>query len=105
MNDASMRSAHEFLEEKIPVDAIVRKIRGTDEQHRKPCRVPEKKYISMDAEKGGDPFCRVISDGFTGIMGSCLGSVKMYFGNKIINACDKKYENVKKGFFTFFQIR
>ena len=103
MNDARMRSAHEFLEEKIPVDAVVRKIRKTGEQHRKPCRFPEKKYISMGAQKGEDPFCRVISDGFTGIMGSSLGSVKMFFGNKIINACDKKYENVKKGFFTFFK--
>lgn len=103
MSDVYMRSAGELLQEKIPVDAPVKKLKHINEHPDKNKQTFKNKNRKVGFENPEKPYCRIISDGSKGIILSDAGFVKMYTGDKIINRASNGPNDVKNGFFVFFE--
>ena len=103
MSDARMRSAKELLEEKIPVDAVVRRVTKNADEPDRPTRSVSHRRMSHEVTDVETPFCRVISDGFAGAVTTDSGFVRLYAGKNALCAADNEKYGVRKGFFTFFE--
>ncbi len=103
MSDVHMRSAKELLQEKIPVDAPVNKLKHINENPEKSKTVFKNKNRRVDFKSCENPYCRIISDGSKGVLVSDAGLVKMYSGENIINRTSSEFNDVKNGFFVFFE--
>ncbi len=99
MSDPNMRSASGLLEEKIPVDAVVRKVKYPTIIKKQHERYPEgaKKSMEFSAEK--EPYCTVVSDGYCGAVVSDNGYMNAFFGEKALFAPPESANNVNNGFF------
>ncbi|MBP5245684.1 MAG: hypothetical protein J6036_04440 [Clostridia bacterium] len=99
MSEPHMRSASGILEEKIPVDAVVRKVKYPTIIKKAAERYPEsiKKNIEFCAEN--EPYCTVVSDGYCGAVLTNEGYFNAFFGEKTLFTPADERRNVKNGFF------
>ena len=104
MRDAKMRSASEILEEKIPVNAVVRKLKNTAYSVERPERRERPGRLVTDCVGFSGPRCAAVSDGLASIVASDNGYVAMKVGKNAVNAAANDVFDAKSGFFCFFSI-
>ncbi len=102
MADSAMGSAAEFLEEKIPVDAVVRRVHRTEELSDLPERVPNKKHVLCfdlsQHENKRKAFA--VSDTRSTILAGADGKIQLYAAKNALNKTDRQGIG---GFYTFFE--
>lgn len=98
MSDSAMNCAEELLKERIPVNAIIRKIPKRRE-------IPSKTYSSSTEGKIYtvsdicNPNVAMLSNGSATILASSSGHIQMQVGKNLINYCDfDKYECINSLF-------
>lgn len=104
MSEPRMNSAKELVEERIPVNAVIRRIKKVCYDNEKPEQ--RKKLKKLEEVKFSDvenPFCKVISDGHSGIIATDAGYIKLYSGKLVINLVKNEKYNARSGFFSFLE--
>ena len=103
MSDARMRSVGELLEEKIPVNAVVRRARRYHDEPERPERRERRRRVRIAFSDVEKPFCRVLSDGFAGAAATDAGFVRLYAGKNALNVNERGKYDLRQGFFTFLE--
>lgn len=94
MQDRKMECGRELLEEKIPVNAVIKKLKkgSTPHVHFEKSRPPEKVSLSPGSYSFAAPVPACISDGKMSCIISDCGGIRIVKGNTLLCASsDKKY--------------
>lgn len=100
MSDSAMQSAKELLEEKIPVNAVIRKLKKRKD-------IPVKSVLkSVEGKIHTTPSLKMpnvslLSNGYSKIIVSTSGHIKMSVGDYLINHCEFEKYYCTDSFFCF----
>jgi len=104
MNNPSMSCGSELLEEKIPVDAIIRKVRTKYDIPDKPSRAPLAQGRVFDNYSLADPRASALSDGRATIILTDTGHLSLQVKDIYINSISSEKYELTKSFFSFFNL-
>ncbi len=85
MSNKTMSAATELLEEKIPVDAVIKTEKSSSQNDNRPARQQSAGFKSFEHTQNREPVCSMLSDGKNKIVLSSTGNVCLWHDDVLIS--------------------